>query len=121
MKYVIKEGKSVEEAIDSALLELDANNDEVEVEVLEESSKGFLGFIGIKDAKVKVSIIKDLETISREFLNKILNYMNIEANIDIERKEDSISIDINNIKSRDKGIIIGKRGNTLDAVQYLLS
>src|SRR5699024_9728699 len=42
-------------------------------------------------------------------------------NIDIERKEDSISIDINNIKSRDKGIIIGKRGNTLDAVQYLLS
>ncbi|MGO1469024.1 MAG: RNA-binding cell elongation regulator Jag/EloR [Tissierella sp.] len=121
MKYIIKSAKTVEEAVENALLELDLQKEEVEVEVLEESSKGFLGLIGGKDAKVKVIEIKDIEKISREFLEEIINSMDLKADINIKKESDRLTIDILGINPDDKGIIIGKRGNTLDAIQYLLS
>ncbi len=55
MKYIIKNAKTVEEAINSSLVELNLNRDEVEIEIIEEGSKGLFGLIGTKDAKVKVT------------------------------------------------------------------
>lgn len=121
MKYVIKESKTVEDAVKEALKELGKKRDQVEVEVLEEPSKGFLGIIGGKEAKVKVSIINDIVEISHQLLDKILESFNIKATKEISKEDDILKIDIENVDPNDKGIIIGKRGNTLDSIQYLVS
>ena len=121
MKYVIKQSKSVEDAVEDALLELNASPEEVEVEVLEEPSKGLFGFIGGKEAIVKVSLTRDLTIMAKEFLDYIVTSMGIKANIVAMEVDDTLNVDIRDVNPRDKGIIIGKRGNTLDAIQYLLS
>ncbi len=121
MNYIIKNAKTVEEATRQALLELNLERDQVQIEVLEEASRGFFGIIGAKDAKIKVSEIKDIEKLAKEFLEKIVSSMDLEASIDTKREKNTLFIDIKGIDPDDKGIIIGKRGNTLDAMQYLLS
>lgn len=121
MKYIIESAKTVEEAIEKALLELNLEREQVEVDILDEGSKGFLGLIGARDAQVKLTEIKNIENMSREFLQKIIESMDLEASIDIKHEKDNLNIDIVGIDPEDKGIIIGKRGNTLDAIQYLLS
>ena len=121
MRSVIKVSKTVEEAINEALIELDANEDDVNVEIIEEPSKGLFGLIGGKDAKIRVSLVYDPIEITENFLNKVLNSMGIKAFTLIKKEEDNILVDITDISSTDMGILIGKRGNTLDAIQYLLS
>ncbi|MEW8973878.1 MAG: RNA-binding cell elongation regulator Jag/EloR [Tissierellaceae bacterium] len=121
MKYVIKQSKTVDDAIKEALLELDAREEDVEVEVIEEASKGLFGIIGAKEAKVKVTLINDPVEVSNNFLNNILVHMGISASTDIRREGDSLYIDIKDVDSSSKGILIGKRGNTLDSLQYLIS
>lgn len=121
MKSIIKSAKTIDEAINDALEELDLKRDQVEVEVLEEGSKGFLGLIGGKDARVKLVEIRNVENIAGEFLEKAITSMNLKADIDIKLQGNDLFVDILGIDPDDKGIIIGKRGNTLDALQYLLS
>lgn len=121
MKSVIKVDKTVDEAIEQALIELDANREDVEIEILEEASKGFFGLIGVKDAKVKVTLTFDPIEIADNFITKILTSMDIKAVNVITKEKENLNIDITDISSTDMGIIIGKRGNTLDAIQYLLS
>ncbi len=121
MRSVIKVSKTVDEAIKEALIELNANKDDVKIEIVEEPSKGLFGLIGGKDAKVRVSVIYDPIEIADNFLSKVLNSMNISAVNVVKREGDSLIIDIKDISSTDMGILIGKRGNTLDSIQYLLS
>ena len=121
MKYIIKSAKTFEEAKKEALLELNLEEHEVEIEVLEEASKGFLGLIGTRNAKIKVTEIRNIEKLSKEFLERIIISMDLNASVDIKREENDLIVDIQGIDPDDKGIIIGKRGNTLDAMQYLLS
>ena len=121
MKSVIKVGKTVDEAIEQALIELDANRDDVEIEIIEEASKGFLGLIGVKDAKVKVTLTFNPIELADNFITRILTSMDIKAVNIITKEKENLNIDITDISSTDMGIIIGKRGNTLDAIQYLLS
>lgn len=121
MRSVIKISRTVEEAVKEALVELGANEDDVSVDIIEEPSKGLFGLIGGKDAKVKVSVIYDPIEIAENFLNKILYSMNIIAITRVKKVEDSLMVEISDINSTDMGILIGKRGNTLDAIQYLLS
>lgn len=121
MKYIIKSAKTFEQAKKEALSELNLEDHEVEIEVLEEASKGFFGLIGTKDAKIKVTEIRNIEKLSKEFLEKIIIAMDLTASIEIRREDDKLLIDIKGIDADDKGIIIGKRGNTVDAMQYLLS
>lgn len=211
MRYSIQSAKTIEEAIDKGLEELDLTREEVDIEVIEEPSKGFLGFIGSKDAIVKVTEnvdtqdlldeifedpIKDtkktsssrpkkkkniskpekksksvdkkvedkkvqedktkksdktevkkenkqeesieteeeslepkltdeeIEEISTEFLEKVLDPMNIEYDFnmshEINRDRRQINIEIEG-RFEELGIVIGKRGVTLDAIQYVLS
>lgn len=121
MRSVIKVSKTVDEAIKQALIELDVNEDDVNIEIMEEPSKGFFGLIGVKDAKVKVSVVYDFIEIADNFLSKILSAMNIKAVNIIKKEGNNLLIDVTDISSTDMGILIGKRGNTLDAIQYLLS
>jgi spoIIIJ-associated protein len=115
-KSIEKTGKTVEEAIKEALKELNLTREEIDVEILEEGSKRMLGIIGGKDAAIRATVIEKGAEIAEGFLVRILNLMEIEADIYIEEGQDLISV---NISGDDIGILIGRRGETLDAVQYL--
>ena len=121
MKFVVKTSKTVEDAVKEALDELNVTKEEVEIEIIEEASKGLFGILGAKESKVKVTLINDPEEIADKFLDGILRGMGIVALHDIKLENDMLYVDINSISSTDMGILIGKRGNTLDSIQYLLS
>lgn len=112
-----KMGKSVNEAKEAALNELGITESEAEIEIVDEGAKGFLG-IGSKDAKVIVKV-KDIPTYkAKKFLSTIFEGMNIKVDIDIKCEGDSL---LANLSGENMGIIIGKRGDTLDSLQYLTS
>lgn len=118
MSHVIeKTGKSVQEAVNLALEELQADRDSVEIEVLDEGSKGLFG-IGGKMARVRVTLDLSQSDDARLFLMDVFEKMKI--SVDIESEEDPEAVQIN-IRGKDSGIIIGRRGETLDALQYLTS
>lgn len=121
MKSVVKTAKTVEEAVSLALSDLNAIKEDVIIEVLEEPSKGLFGIIGSKEAKVKVILANDPVNLAENFLYTLLEKMNIKASLMIERKENDLLVEIINISNSDMGILIGKRGNTLDSLQYILS
>ncbi len=123
MAYSIeKTGKTVQEAISAALSELNLNHEDVEIEILDEGNKGIFGIIGSKVAKIRATVKETEETsrgdIASDFLYTILNNMGVEAEISVTEDEESIVIDIN---GDDIGIIIGRRGETMDSLQYLTS
>ena len=144
-RYTEKSGKNKESAIEAALKELGASRDEVEIEILDEGSKGFLG-IGARDARVKVTLKnaaavsegenipqksapktekvkkkpseKGLAEDAKQFLADIFAAMDLDVNIEARMDEQSLIIDLS---GENMGIIIGKRGDTLDSLQYLTS
>lgn len=117
MTAVEKIGKTVEEAVALALAELNVNENRVDVEVIEVPSKGLFGLIGTKPAKVRVTLKKiDAVAVAQEFLQNIFTAMNIEVAIEKIAAEEGI---IFNLHGQDLGILIGKHGQTLDALQYL--
>ena len=117
MKEIKKSAKTVERAIEEALAELKAVREEVEIEVLDEGSKGFLGF-GSRDAVVKVTKKHNPEKVAKDFLREMFIAMGIIVNIETELKEKQLLI---NLSGDDMGILIGKRGQTLDSIQYLVN
>ncbi len=118
MSQVIeKTAKTVQEAINLALDELHASPDNADIEVLEEGSKGLFG-IGSKVARVRVTL-KDIQKNQGEkFLQDVFSKMKVSVDIETEEDEESMTL---RIKGKDSGIIIGRRGETLDALQYLTS
>lgn len=118
MKTLEMTGKTVNEALENALKNLNLTEDKVEYEVLDEGSKGFLNLIGTKPAKILVKVKRDYKEEVRLFLRNILNSMKVQAEIRIREENDIIHIDLTGPKM---GIIIGYRGETLDALQYLTS
>lgn len=109
-------GKTVEEAVEAALRVLGARREEVEIEVLEEGSKGFLGLLGSRQAKVRVSLLESPERVIKDFLEKVLNAMALNAGLEIRRREDHFWVSFH---GREIGLLIGRRGETLNALQYL--
>lgn len=118
MKNIETMGKTTEEAIQNALKELNVTQDKVEVEILEEGSKGFLNIIGVKPAKVRVTLKRDSVGDATKFLRNVLNSMKIKAEIHAKEENDEIKIDI---VGPNMGVLIGYRGETLDSLQYLVS
>ena len=110
-------GKTVEEAVKSALKELKITEEKAEVQVIDEGSKGFLG-IGSKPAKVFVKVKKDYIDEAKKFLRSIFDCMNMKVEIRIREIENTIKIIL---AGPDMGILIGYRGETLDSLQYLVS
>ena len=112
MKTIEMTGKTVEEALKHALDELKLTKDKVDVEVIDEGSKGLFNLIGTKPAKVKVTKKLDVLDDAKTFLINVLSSMNIKSDNDI------IKI---NLKGPNMGLVIGYRGETLDSLQYLVS
>lgn len=111
-------GKTVDEALENALGELKVSKDKVEYTITDEGSKGFLNFIGSRPAKIKVTIKRNPLEECELFLQGILLRMGVEAEILVREESDKVFIDL---KGEDVGTVIGYRGETLDAVQYLLN
>jgi len=117
-KSVEKTAKTVEEAINLALLELNTQREKTEIEILEEGNKGLFGLIGSKMARVRVTVKETGSDRLTKFLKSVFEKMNVKADFDVVENEDSIVVKIN---GDDVGILIGRRGETLDAIQYLSS
>ena len=118
MKVIEITGKSVDDAIKNALSELNVTEDKIEVEVIDEGNKGLFKIIGVKPAKIRVTVKRDYIYEAKVFLRDVLDAMAIKAEIRIKEEQDVINI---NLTGPDMGIIIGYRGETLDALQYLIS
>ncbi|BCV23211.1 RNA-binding cell elongation regulator Jag/EloR [Moorella sp. Hama-1] len=116
MKEIEASGRSVEEAIATALKSLQATREEVEVTVLEEGSKGFLGLLGSRQARVKVVLPDSPEKVINDFLSKVLADMHIQAGMELRPRDGYYFVSFH---GQDLGILIGRRGETLDALQYL--
>ena len=119
MKVAEKYARTVEEATKAAIEELGAKQDDpnLEIEVIDEGSKGVFGW-GNKFARVKAILKNDAEDITNEIIQKILSYLDLTGEIEKEQIGDVLRL---NIIGGDMGILIGKRGQTLDALQFLLS
>ena len=118
MDAIQKTGKTVEEAVNEALKELNISREDAEIEVIEEGSKGFLDVFGAKNAVVNVKKKFNPEKIASDFLREVFISMGLIVKIDTKLKDKQLSI---TISGDDMGIIIGKRGQTLDSLQYLVN
>ncbi len=117
MDMIEKTGKTVEEALEAALAELGVERDQVDYRVIEAPSKPLFGLLGGREAKVEV-ILKKVEPIenARTFLEKVTKAMGLLVSIDVVSNEDNVTL---NLHGDDLGLLIGKHGQTLDALQYL--
>ncbi|MBZ9689769.1 protein jag [Clostridium estertheticum] len=118
MKIIEMMGKNVEDAINNALKELKVTRDKVKVETLEEGSKGFLNIIGVKPAKIRVTVKRDSLYEAKKFLTEVLQSMSMKAEIELKDENNEIRIDL---IGPNMGLLIGYRGETLDSLQYLVS
>lgn len=121
MKSVEVSAKTVDEAVADALRQLDATEEQVTIEVLEEGSRGFLGILRARDARVRVTLrdlVAEKAEVAKQFLLTVLEKMNVTAAVDVKVEDDTIEMEIN---GPNIGLIIGRRGSTLDALQYLVN
>lgn len=118
MTEVEKTGKTIEEAIDNALIELGVTKDDVEIDILERPSKGLFGFLGAKPGKVRVRLIEKPALKARDLLKQVLKVMDLEVEMNVVENEQGVYI---SMKGPDLGILIGRRGETLDSLQYLIN
>ncbi|TDA70664.1 MAG: KH domain-containing protein [Clostridia bacterium] len=111
-------GKTVEEAVAAALAELGVGREEVEVEVLEEPGRRILGLIPRGQARVRVTVKQSGAEVARRFITDVMRAMGVEARVEVEQKEEFLYM---NLSGNNLGKVIGRRGDTLDALQYLLN
>lgn len=120
MDMITVSAKTVDDAITKALIELETTSDKLEYEIVDKGSNGILGFIGSKRAVIRAKKKDTIEDKAMSFLSDVFGAMDmgvhLEASYDIVEKELSI-----NMSGDDMGILIGKRGQTLDSLQYLVS
>ncbi|MGL5751883.1 MAG: RNA-binding cell elongation regulator Jag/EloR [Paraclostridium sp.] len=118
--------KSIEDAIAKALEQLSVSREDIEVEVIENPVKGFLGLIGNKEGKYKITVIEKEEPkiekevtevdTAKEFVENIVNNLNIDAKVNVTKDKNVIKV---NIIGKDSACLIGRRGETLDSIQFL--
>lgn len=117
MEFIEISAKTVDDAITEALIKLGTTSDKLEYEVIEKGSAGFLG-IARKDAVIKVRKKNDIEDNIRDFLTKVFAAMDLKVEIFLEKEEEGKVINVE-LKGDEMGVLIGKRGQTLDSLQYL--
>lgn len=119
MEFIEISAKTIDDAVTAACQQFAITSDKLEYEVVEEGKAGILGF-GAKPAIIKARVKATLEDIVKDFLKDVFAAMNVEVvvNIDYNEEEKLMNIDL---AGDDMGMLIGKRGQTLDSLQYLVS
>ena len=127
MEYKEFSAKTVDDAITAACQEYMVTSDKLDYEVVEEGSSGFLG-IGSKPAVIKAkvkeetpeTVKEDICEVAKNFLKEVFNAMDMAVVVDVKYDEAENNVDVD-LSGDDMGVLIGKRGQTLDSIQYLLS
>ena len=116
-QYIEEEGKTTEEALELALKKLGAPRDKVRITVLNEAKKGLFGLTS-KPAKVRVSLKEDPSGTPEGILRTLLDEMGIDCEIESETIDGNIYLAVRTTKA---GLLIGRRGRTLNAIQHLIN
>lgn len=116
MQAIEKTAKTVDDAVEQGLAELGMTRDEVEIEVVEQPARSLFGLFS-KPAKVKIYVKNTPVKKAKEIITNILEILELEAEIIIKEKDQMLSV---NLEGENLGILIGRRGETLDALQYLI-
>jgi len=120
MDMITVSAKTVDEAITKALIQLETTSNKLEYEIVDKGSNGILGFIGSKPAVIRARKKETLEDMAMTFLSDVFGAMDLGVSMEaaFDQGERELSI---NMSGDDMGILIGKRGQTLDSLQYLVS
>ena len=118
MDFIEFTGKTVDDALTNALVELGVTSDQIDYEVLEKGSSGFLGF-NSKPAKIKARKKYTVVDHIRNFLSQVFDAMGLEVEILINASAEEENVYDVELKGAEMGVLIGKRGQTLDSLQYL--
>jgi len=117
VREITATGQNVEEAVESALAQLKTTRERADISIVDEGKRGLFGLFGARLAIVKVTIKPDAIETATEFLQTVLSNMDIEAEIEVVR-EDERNV-MFNITGEKMGLLIGKRGQTINSLQYL--
>lgn len=119
MEFIEISAKTVNDAITEACRKLTVTSDKLDYEVVEEGSSGFLG-IGSKPAVIKARVKSSVDDKAKIFLTDVFEAMNLTVVVKAKYDEAENSLDID-LSGDEMGVLIGKRGQTLDSLQYLVS
>ncbi len=119
MNKIEVSAKTVEDAITEALIQLETTSDKVEYEVIEKGSAGILG-IGKKSAVIQAWKVGGPDVEVQNFLKNMFDAMKMDVEVELKEDKENHTMDID-LRGNDMGILIGKRGQTLDSIQYLVS
>ena len=119
MEYIEVSAKTVNDAITEACKKLGVTSDKLDYQVVEEGSSGFLG-IGSNPAIIKAAAKCSVEDNAKSFLNDVFEAMKLNVVINIKYDDIDRAMDID-LSGDEMGVLIGKRGQTLDSLQYLVS
>ncbi len=117
MKFLEQAGRTVDDALALALERLGVGRDLVDVEILDEGARGFLG-LGSRDAVVRVSARPDKAELVREFIEDLIGKMGYSCTVQVSQDDDSITASLDGERA---GLLIGRHGQTVNALQYLVS
>lgn len=118
MKKIVVTGKTIDIAVKSGLEQLRTTENRVKVHVLEQPVKGLFGFIGARDAKVELELLPDAMEEAVSFLQDVLRTMQLDVRIEQKADKDGFEL---HMYGAELGMLIGRRGQTLDALQYLVN
>lgn len=117
MKQITASGQTVDEAVQTALEQLNTTRDQVEVEVIDEGNKGIFGLFGSKPAVVNVTVKKNQIEEAENFIREVTTHMNLSIDIKTTIKDNHVIFELSGDKI---ALLIGRRGQTLNAFQYLI-
>src|SRR5690625_1437384 len=107
----------MDDAIESALQQLNATRDQVEIDIIDEGKKGMFGIFGAKRSIVKVTIKQDPVEQAEKYLAEILQAFSDDLSINVTREDNNLTF---NLSGEKIAMVIGKRGQTLNAIQHLV-
>lgn len=116
MRVVEKRAPTVEQAIDLALAELGVPRDAVSVEVVSAGRAGLFGVFGREDAHVKVTWQPDKSSLAADFVTKVARHIGVQPEVEVETDDETIHVQLT---GSDLAVLIGRHGQTLDALQYV--
>jgi len=117
VKQITASGQTVDEAVQTALEQLNTTRDQVDIEIIDEGNKGIFGLFGSKPAVVNVTVRKNQVEEAENFIREVATHMNISIDIKTTVKDNHVTFELSGDKI---ALLIGRRGQTLNAFQYLI-
>lgn len=121
MREVIKRGRTVEEAVNEAARELGVAAEDVEVEVLSEPGRGFFGLLGAREAVVRARVRCSKGVYCARFVQRVGEHLGFRLKVSVREAGETAEVEAEGEEGADVGLLIGRRGETLEALQFLVN